>query len=336
MDHVAIDLGGRESQICVRASDGEVLDERRVSTSSLTTWIAERSRCHLVMETCAESFKLADVALAHGHVVRVVPSTLVRALGVGARRTKNDQRDARALSEASCRMDLPSVHIPSAVARRRKTLCGTRDALVAARTQLVNCVRGWMRQHASSVRRGYTATFSRRVREHFGAELPAEIERLLAAIEALSAQVAAADAAVEKEAKQDPVCKRLMTVPGVGPVTAVRFCAALDRVDRFANAHAVQSYLGLVPGESSSGDKVRRLGITKAGSRMTRVALVQAAWSARRCRRNDAMVRWSVEVERRRGKHVAALALARKIAGILYALWRRGTIYNPFDGAAAA
>lgn len=333
MDHVAIDLGGRESQVCVRASDGAVVEERRMPTRSLTQWLNDRATSRVIMETCSESFEIADRAIARGHDVRIVPSTLVKSLGVGARRTKNDRRDAQVLSEASCRIELPSVHIPSPAARKRKLLCGTRDALVASRTQLINCVRGWMRLSAQSLSKGYPVTFPRRVREKLGPGIPACIERLLVCIEALSAQILAADKDLDQEAADDTVCMRLMTVPGVGPVTALRFAATVDRIDRFQTAHTLQSYLGLVPGEHSSGDRTRRLGITKAGATATRVALIQAAWSARRYRKDHPMVRWAAEIETRRGKHIAAVALARKIAGILYAIWRDATTYNPFRGA---
>jgi transposase len=336
MDHVAIDLGGRESQVCVRSGDGEVLEEQRMPTRSLTRWLVDRPRCRVIMETCAESFGIADGAIGCGHDVRIVPTTLVRSLGVGSRRTKTDRRDAQVLSEASCRIELPSVHLPSVTARKRKVLCGTRDALVAARTQLINCVRGWMRQLAQSFSRGGPETFPRRVRHKLADAVPAAVERLLVAIEALSVQIRAADEELDQEAASDPVCVRLMTTPGVGPVTALRFVAAVDCIDRFEDAHSLQSYLGLVPGQWSSGDRTRRLGITKAGSTATRVALIQAAWSIRRYRKDHAMARWSAEIEARRGKHIAAVALARKLAGILYALWRHGTVYNPLRGAGAA
>jgi transposase len=319
----------------VRASDGTLLEETRMATRSITQWLKGRVTSRVIMETCAESFEIADGAIAAGHDVRIVPTTLVKMLGVGARRTKTDRRDAQALSEASCRTELPSVHIPSATARSRKVICGTRDALVASRTQLINCVRGWMRQSASSLSRGYPQTFPRRVREKLGSAVPPAIERLLTSIEALSTQIGAADKEVEQEAETDPVCVRLMSVPGVGPVTALRFVATIDQIERFPTAHALQSYLGLVPGEHSSGDRKSRLGITKAGSTATRVVLIQAAWSVRRYRKNHAMARWADAIERRRGKHIAAVALARKIAGIMYALWRTGTLYDPLRGAQA-
>src|SRR5262252_5548493 len=99
MQHVAIDLGGKESQICVRSSDGSVIEECRKPTAALGRYLERQPRSRVVIETCAEGFATADLAIRLGHEVRVVPAALVRALGVGARGLKNDQRDARALSE---------------------------------------------------------------------------------------------------------------------------------------------------------------------------------------------------------------------------------------------
>jgi transposase len=332
MNHVAIDLGGRESQICVRGSDGTVLEERRCPTRALGGLLAAMPQSRIVVETCAEAFGVADAALELGHEVRVVPASLVKTLGVGARGVKNDRSDARVLSEVSCRIDLPSVHVPSPAARERKTLCGMREGLVGCATKLAHTVRGWLRARATHVRPGGVETFPARVRKAVP-ERPAHVERQLCAIEALTQQIAQADREIKALARQDAVCQRLMTVPGVGPVISVRFVAALDEVGRFASAHEVESYLGLVPGERSSGERKRMSSITKAGSAKMRWALVQASWVARRWRPHDPMVQWALEVERRRGRRIAVVALARKLAGILYAIWRDGSRYDPRRGA---
>jgi transposase len=329
MEHLAIDLGGRESQICVRSSDGQIVDERRCRTAALPAYLATRPPSRVVVETCSEAFGIADAALAAGHEVRVVPSTLARSLGVGARRLKSDRRDARALSEVSCRIDLPSVHVPSQQARQRKTMCGMREALVGARTKLLNTVRGWLRAEGRRPRGGDVTTFAARVRELCAdTPLPPYVERQLRMIESLNQEIAEADRALAATAKADPITRRLMTVPGVGPSTSVRFVAALDEISRFSSAHAVESYLGLVPGENSSSERQRRTSITKAGPAALRWCLVQAAWAARRTRQQGPMQRWADEVEKRRGKRVAVLALARKLAGIMYAIWRDGTFYE--------
>jgi transposase len=333
VNHIAIDLGGRESQICVRAADGTIVAEDRWPTRSLKKYLKGLPRSRVVVETCAEAFGVADMALSTGHEAVVVPATLVRALGVGARGLKNDVRDARNLSQASCQMSsLPSVHIPTQVSRERKMACGMREALVGTRTKLVNTVRGWLRgQTLPVLPTGAVETFPGRVRafvKKHDRPLPDCVERQLKVIEVMNEQVVIADRELEVLAKQDPICKRLMTVPGVGPLTSVRFLAAIDEVGRFPDAHALQSYLGLTPGEDSSSNRKRITSITKAGARQLRWCLVQAAWSAQRVRGNDPMVAWAKRIGERRGKGIATVALARKIAGVLYALWRDGSSYE--------
>jgi transposase len=291
--------------------------------------------CRVVFEACAESFWIADAARKANHEVRVIPTTLVRALGVGSRKTKNDRKDARVMSEASCRIDLPSVHIPSLESRDRKSMLSARDSLVASRTMMVNVVRGWMRTRAIRLRRsGEIVSFPERVREACSElELPSYVERTLNTITLLTAEIASADRELRVLAKKDDCCPRLMSVPGVGPTTAVAFKATLDVIERFKDAHHVQAYLGLTPGEYASSDKLQRTGITKAGCPRMRWLLVQAAWTAKRAAPKDPMVLWATEVEKRRGKKVAIVALARKLAGILFAIWRDGTFYSARDGA---
>ncbi|MBN1945923.1 MAG: IS110 family transposase [Bradymonadales bacterium] len=332
MEHIAIDLGGRESQICVRASDGTIVEERRCLTAKLEGYLKQRPPSRVIVETCAEAFTVADAALAVGHEARVVPATMVRSLGVGSRRLKSDVRDARILSEVSCRIDLPSVHIPSVKSRQIKTLCGMRETLVETRTKLVNTVRSWLRGQAVQLRSGAVVSFPLRVRVRVET-LPGHVDRLLEVIEQLNAEIREADRELEEQARTDEVCRRLMTVPGVGPVTAMRFLAAIDEIRRFGDAHSLESYLGLVPGENSSSDRRRLTSITKAGATKLRWALIQACWAAFRCAPKDPMVLWATEVQKRRGKRIAVVALARKMAGILFAIWRDQTTYDPNRGA---
>jgi transposase len=272
------------------------MKEARVTTKSLPKLLEAMEPSRVILETSAEAFLIADVALAHGHQVRVVPATLVKQLGVGARGIKTDRRDAQTLSEMSCRIDLPSVHIPSSLARELKSVCGSREILVKSRTMVINNVRGWTRTQLIRIRTGSTPTFQQRVREYAEAnqrQLPEHIERQLALLDALKLQVKAADQQLLKLADEHPVCRKLMTTPGVGPVTAVRFVAALDDVTRFRDGHAVASYLGLTPGENSSSDRRQHTGITKAGAMEVRRALIQAAWAAFRKSPKEPMVVWA-------------------------------------------
>lgn len=338
MQHVAIDLGGRESQVCVRADEGQILLEQKVATRTLGNFFKRQPHSRVVLETCAEAFRVADLALSCEHEVRVVPATLVRSLGVGARRIKTDRRDAQVLSEVSCRIDLPSVHVPTDMARQRRTMCGMREGLVASRTALINCVRGWTRTQLFKVSPATSMTFPKRIRDVATAQSPAlpdYVERLLRAIEALNEQIALADQELKELADNDATCRRLMSVPGVGPVTSMRFVAAIDDISRFPSAHAVESFLGLTPGENSSSERKQRTGITKAGSAPVRRALVQAAWSLRRSRPLDPISQWADNIEQRRGKFIATVAVARKLAGILFALWRDGSFYSPSHASQA-
>jgi len=163
MNHVAIDLGKKKSQICTRSEDGRIVKEGSYPTLGLAGLMEDWTASRVVVETCAEAFFVAKAARSQGHEVGVVPATLVKTLGVGARGVKNDRRDAQVLSEVSTRIDLPSVHIPQERSRRIKTLCGMRDGLVQSRTQLINTVRGWLRGELQHVRSGASYTFATRV-----------------------------------------------------------------------------------------------------------------------------------------------------------------------------
>jgi len=333
MEHIAIDLGSRESQICVRNEQGEILEERRYLTAKLSRFLAKRTPgARVLVESSAEAFQVAEWARQHGHEPRVVPSSLVRALGVGERGLKNDQRDARKLSEMDCRMNVPCVHIPSALSRDRQTEVTARQALVEVRTKLVNTVRSFLRTKAHPRVKGTPESLAKNLRLvllNTPDGLPDYLERLLATIEDLNERIKAADEALEELAEQDPVCRLLQTMPGVGPVTAVCFATAIDDVQRFEGAHKVSSYLGLTPGENTTGFKTKRTGMTKAGSSRVRWTLNQAAWTMVRSRPNDPLVQWFQQVAGRRGKKIAITALARKMAGILYAMWRDQKPYNP-------
>ena len=228
-----------------------------MSDGPTRAWLARRAPARVIVETCTEAFRMAGAARSSmGHDVRVVAATLVRALGVGQRGLKNDQRDARTLSEASCRIELPSVHIPSTVSQEVKAICVSREALIKTRTQLVNRVRSYVRSRLGQPLRATPESLPKHVRRALllDAEgLPAHLERLLVVLETVSEQIAAADAELKELAAEDARMRRLMTVPGVGPVTAARFVAALDQVERFPNASRVASYLGLGAGRRHHG-----------------------------------------------------------------------------------
>jgi transposase len=152
----------------------------------------------------------------------------------------------------------------------------------------------------------------------------------VAMLEPLHAASAAGDARVAAHVSAHPVARRLCTVPGVGPQTAAVFVATLDDIGRFPRAGCVAAYLGLVPSERSSGERQRRGRLTKTGNSRARWVLVQAAWAFwRDTHPASAPLRaWAQRIAARRSKRVAVVALARRLAGILYALGRDGSVYE--------
>jgi transposase len=165
-----------------------------------------------------------------------------------------------------------------------------------------------------------------------------QVAPLLEVLEVLNRKIADADRIVVKQADSDVRTRRLQTFPGVGPVTAAAFVATLDTTDRFEKAGQVRAFLGLVPREYSSGESTHRGRITKAGNARLRSLLVEAAWSVLRARATAAAALrgWGLRVAARRGKRIAAVALARRIAGILYAMWRDGRDFVPAIPAGSA
>lgn len=331
MQHVAIDLGSKHSQVCIRAADGTLLTEKKHLTVRLDELMSTWERSVVVLETSSEAFRIADQARQAGHVVKVVPSILTKQLGVGERKVKTDTRDARKLSEVSCRIDLPSVHVPTKEARELRSAVQSRRVLIETRTKNVNNVKGWLRTQLLQPRKGTTETLPERVRDAAQAHhvtVPAPIERALQLVELLNQQAKESYREFRELAMAHPVCARLMTIPGVGPITALSFIATVDDPTRFPCVRKLQSYLGLTPGENSSSQRQQRTGITKAGPSAFRQIIVQAAWTAWRHAKHEPMVQWAQQIMDRRSKPVAVVALARKMTGIMFALWRDGTTYR--------
>jgi transposase len=148
-------------------------------------------------------------------------------------------------------------------------------------------------------------------------------------LEKVDVQLASAELRLQRIVEKEPKIQLLMTVPNVNVLIAAVFVSVIDDAHRFTNAHQVGAYLGLVPSENSSGDR-RRLGaITKQGNSYARATLMQASWGLIRMgRSDDPLQQWANAVASRRGKFIAAVALARRLAGILWAMWRDDMVYD--------
>ena len=333
MDHVGIDLGSLKSHVCVLDGAGALRAQREVPTAELATYLG-RFKGRAVMESCTQSRKVAELARAAGLDVVVVPGTFVRQLGVGSRGIKTDVKDAEHLARASLRnADLPSVRPCCARSRDHRSLLQTRQQLVRARTRLVASIKTYLRGELIVLKgRALPSTFRTAVEGVLMARpegVPLHISVTLDAVEQLNEQISRLDAAIADIVRDDKVCQRLMTVPGVGPIVSLAFASLVDEISQFPNAEHLASYLALVPGENTTGGKIKRTGVIKAGPPLIRSVLVQAAWSMWRSQSETPIVKWAMGIAERKGKKVAVRALARKLSAVMYAMWRSERPYNP-------
>jgi transposase len=215
--------------------------------------------------------------------------------------------------------ELPSVYLRPAEAEARRELISTRALLVENRTRLALNLKSALRGRLIHIKgRANPALFTAVIRKAFTDDvlgLSAGHAALLQSYDDTTAQIKSLDEEIQKIAKDDSTCQRLMTVPGVGPQVSLAFCSHITEPTRFENAD--------------------ELGIIHAGPGRIKALLIQAAWSMWRVRPNDPMVQWARALAERRGKRIAIVALARKIAVTLWAMWKHGADYCP-DRAARA
>ena len=332
MDSVGIDVHKRDSQICWIGEDGEVLERRiRTDRARFADVFGGRPRARILLESSTESEWVARWLEQLGHEVIVADPNFASMYATRSRRAKTDRRDARTLADA-CRLGAyRAAHRTSEARRRMRAQVAIRESLVRARARYISLVGALLGHHGWRVRTGVAETFLDRLSELVLPEdLQTELSPVLSVLATLNEQIRTSDKRLTESSRRDEVALRLTTVPSVGPVTACAFVAAIDDAKRFASAHQVEAYLGLVPSEMSSGEKQHKGRITKAGNTRVRWLLVQVALSTMRLRKPETkqLRDWAERIALRRGKLIAAVALARRIAGVMFALMRDGTCFN--------
>jgi len=332
MDIVGLDLHKRQSQLAIKAPDGTITDHRIATTRDwFTTVFRDRPPARILLEASTESEWVARHLESLGHEVIVADPNYAPMYAHRSRRTKTDKRDAHALMTAYETGTYRPAHRLAEARRHLRAELAVRDALVRTRTRYAALGKTLTRRDGFRV----PSSDSRHVPSRIQAlplspELQAELAPLLAVYAPLNEQIAASDDRLAGLVGTDPIIRLLTTVPGVGPVTAASFVSTIDDITRFESAHQVEAYLGLVPSERSSGER-RQLGsITKAGNTRTRWLLVEAAWCILRFKSIEiyALRSWTNAIAARRGHRIATVALARRLAGILFAMWRDGTTYD--------
>lgn len=332
MTTIGLDLHKSETQLCIGRDDGTI-EERRIATTRerFSALLGGLPRARILLEASTESEWVAQHLEQLGHEVIVADPNFAPMYATRSRRAKSDRRDARTLMEASRLGAYRRAHRVSADRRHLRAQLAVREALVRTRTRYLALAKSLLRRDGVRVANAHAQRSGERIAAlELETRLRSELQPVLDLLVPLNAQIAVADARVAELGKADPAVALLMTMPGIGAVTATAIVATVDDVTRFRSAHQFEAFLGLVPSEHSSGEKRRIGAITKAGNVRVRYLLVEAAWRILRSRKPEtaALRAWALAIAERRGRRIAAVALARRLAGVLYAVWRDRQPYN--------
>jgi transposase len=332
MRNVALDLGAKKTTYC-EVANGQIIQRATVAAvETLKSLLGpDQPEATVAIEACREAWYVHDLLTSWGNRVLLVDTTRSKQLGIGRHGRKTDRIDAEVLARAVERGGIPVAHVLSPHRRELRRQLGVRRALVEIRAQMVTTMRGLIREHGEKVPSCGTEHFRDHARKaRLSQSVRALIEPLLKTLEVVDGQLVTVEAELGKLCMKEPVIAELCTAPGIGAIVAASFVAVVDDAKRFHRAHQLESYLGLVPSEDSSGGRRRIGAISKKGNSYLRALLVQAAWNVlRKSDSADPLRRWGEVVAKRRGSRIAVIAVARRLAGILWAMWRHRTAYDP-------
>ena len=337
---VGLDIAKNVFQLYGVDATGACVLERRLKRREVLKVLGKLEAVTVVLEACGSAHYWAREIGKLGHRVKLVPPGFVKRFASG--RNKNDRRDARALTAAGASPDLRAVPVKSEASQAEQLRFKLRALMVRQHTQAGNALRGHLAEFGLTCRSGDKALEELIGTIEAGASgLPeaavAAIAVLVGHWRRLAAEIAKLTAEVVAKARCDAKVKRLMQVPGTGPMIASLFVAKVPDPGRFACGRDCAAWLGLVPREHSSGDR-RKLGaITKAGDEDLRSLLVLGAASvlgrAKRC--PEEAQPWVRAILARRPFKVAAVALAARMARTLWALLAKQEDYRPPQAHAA-
>ena len=326
-----LDVALSTTAVWVVDDQGEVVFEGSVASDpdAIAAALAPHAPVLVGLEAGPMSEWLHTGLSRHGLEPVLMETRHVRA-ALKASLVKTDRRDACGIAHLLRMGWFRPVHVKTASARERRLLLGARDTLARRMRDLDNSVRGLLRGFGLRPPRFLRERWSGAVRQLIAAHpmLMSAIDPILIARAGLCQELARLDK-VRDQARDDAVCRRLMTVPGVGAVVALSYVAAVDDPARFTKSKAVGPALGLTPSRYQSGETDRRGAITKAGDARARVALFEAAHvMMTRVARWFPLKAWAMRVAARRGAKRAKVALARKLAVILHRMWVDGTDFQ--------
>jgi transposase len=332
--YAGMDVSEEATSVCVIDGRGKVVSEAKVATdpSELARHLMQFGVALLLvgLEAGALTPWLAREMAALGLPVVVIETRRMKAYAK-ASAVKTDRRDAKMIAQALRAGLYQGVHVKGEEAHKRRLVLSARSMLLGQARRLQVKIRGDLKPFGIRLGKVGAGGFAGRVKErlHARPDLMALVAPLLVMRAALLQQVRAYDREIKRSVATDPVCRRLMTAPGVGPITAFAYRATVDDPQRFARSSDVPALFGLVPRIDKSGEHEHIGSISKAGDTMMRSLLFEAANALlTRTRKSFALKRWGLKVARRRGMNRARVAVARRLAVILHRMWIDGTDFR--------
>lgn len=315
---------------------GKVVVRRKLMRGKVLEFFAKLPACLIGIEATGSAHYWARALMALGHTVKLMPAQYVKAY---VKRDKNDPNDAAGICEAVSRPSMRFVAINTPEQQDMQMLHAIRQRLMEQRTAALNQIRGLLaeyglvfKQGPLALKRAMTELLSRENPElsPLARELVVDVQEQLTA---LDERIAAYDARVKRACVSDERCQKVLALPGIGPLTATALLAKVNDAKQFQRARQMSAWLGLTSREHSSGGKQRQYGISKRGDSYLRMLFIHGARSvvyhAARKSDSDPLIRWILSVQARRGKNIAVVALANKLARIAWAILAKDRCYDP-------
>lgn len=329
---IGVDLAKSVFQLHGAGADGTVVFRRKLRRSQVLPFFAEQPVCTVAMEACASAHHWARAIGAFGHDVKLIPPAYVKPF---VKRQKNDASDAEAITEAATRATMRFVAVKTEAQQSSAMAYRTRDLFVRQRTQTINALRGHLAEFGivAPIGIAHVGRLTAIVEGEDG-RLPegvVELARmLLAQIEELSERIEALEKQVRERAKQDEAAARLMTMPGIGPITATALVTFAPAPETFARGRDFAAWVGLTPRQHSSGGRERLGRITRMGQRDIRRLLITGAvglvrWAARK---GAPAGSWLARMMAKKPRMLVAVALANRMARMAWAMMRKEESYR--------